>query len=132
MPQKPSISYLTDLSIVEDLRKILREKDRERALSAYETLMNSYELFRRYREDDILSITTLLYEASLAREQAAAQQAAASAKASSKSSSSTAKSSTAKYTAAKTPAKTTTTTSTKSVWDPYLYMNHPGSDPNML
>ena len=29
MPQKPSISYLTDLSIVEDLRKILREKDRE-------------------------------------------------------------------------------------------------------
>ena len=104
----------------------LREKDRQRALSAYESLMNSYELFRRYREDDILSITTLLYEASLAREQAAAQQAAASAKSASKSSSSAAKS-----TAAKTPAKTSTTT-TKSVWDPYLYMNHPGSDPNML
>lgn len=97
----------------------LRDKDRQAALSAYESLMAAYDTYRRYRQQDMLELMTTLYEATLQKETAAAKASSSSGKSSSASSQKTATPTTRKKQSAKK-------SSSGSYYDDsWLYMNHP-------
>ena len=96
----------------------LRDKDRQAALSAYESLMAAYDTYRRYRQQDMLELMTTLYEATLQQETAAAKASSSSGK-----SSSASKKTATPTTRKKQPAKKSSSGSYYD--DSWLYMNHP-------